>query len=78
MDCARSRDTISKAHGSLKSIKEGHIEDAVDHINDCVDCKTWFKENMCPVMQNTPTEEVGMIHGMLHEAFCIDDCISYT
>ena len=77
MNCTTSQNIIRKLHGSeqeVQSVGETHMDLAVKHMASCATCQTWFEQNMCPLVQNNPTEELRMLHGMLHEGMGKDDC----
>jgi len=88
MNCTDSQDVVEeldkgpndnlnkKAPFSL-SLEE--IDLALEHMDGCADCKTWFSENRCPKMVDvTVTDAFTFItlkqHQDFHKDFEIPDC----
>lgn len=72
MDCNSYQGTIQGLHDS-KVIGETHANLAAEHFYTCDICKRWFKQNMCPKMQNENDEDIIIMHYFIHETIG-DEC----
>ena len=85
MDCVEAREVLNNAHGfaaGQKTISAQTFLLVAEHVVACADCQSWAKNELCPKVKTehdagTLSEDVYMLHGMLHDSTLDSDCVAH-